>query len=202
MRAQNRFPAAVLVFVFTLGCFASFTAPAHAALSITVGTHTLAPNTPNQQVQLFVAGSDAIEALNFNAQIADGGPELGGVIDGPVITSADIVNGTIFNNRSTGQQNPGSFPQLAIRTTTTAGGTVAGPGLLATLVIDTTGFTSGTYALKLFDTLNGPTDFALTPVTITDGSIVVPEPSCTWLFAVPMLLSARRRRLAHRLHLR
>jgi hypothetical protein len=193
----RKFPARLLVCAIA-ACLTFFSHAAAAALSITVGTHTLAPNTPNQTVQLFVAGGEAIEALNFNAQIADGGPELGGTIDGPNITSADIVNGTIFNNRSTGQQNPGSFPQLAIRTTTTAGGTVPGAGLLATLVIDTTGFTSGKYPLNLFDTLNGPTDFALTPVTITDGFILVPEPSGAWVLGSVAILAARRRRSADR----
>src|SRR5687767_4478610 len=116
----NGFLAVMLIALISLT-----TSTSRAALSITVGTHTLQPNTPNQTVELSVTGGDLVEALNFNAQIADGGPELGGLIDGPVITSADIVTGTIFNNRSTGEQNPGSFPQLAIRTTTTASGTVS-----------------------------------------------------------------------------
>jgi hypothetical protein len=171
------------------------TSPARAALSINVGTHTLLPNTPNQTIQLSVTGGDAVQALNFNAQVADGGPELGGVVNGPDITAANIVTGTIFSGNNSGQQDPGSFPQLAIRTTTTSSGSIAASGVLATLTISTVGISSGTFPLKLNDTLNGPTDFATVPVTITDGFIVVPEPA-TLSILLPLLALRRARRRA------
>jgi hypothetical protein len=167
---------------------------ASAALSIHVGTRVLAPNTANQKVQLFVVGGDAVQAVDCNVQIADGGLALGGVIDGPKLSDLDILTGTIFSGNNTGAQNPGSFPQLAIRNTTTSGGNALASGLLATVTIDTTGFFSGTYALNLKNTLNGPTDFATVPVTITDGFIVVPEPALSYLGWVGLLTLRRRRR--------
>ena len=141
--------------------------------SVPVGTHTLQPNTPGQRVQIFVTGGLAVQGMNFNAQIADGGPELGGSIDGPDITGVDVLAGTIFANNNTGQQNPGSFSQLGIRYTTTNTGTVNASGLLGTITIDTTGFSSGGFDLRLDNTLNGDTDFAGLPINITNGRINV-----------------------------
>ena len=156
---------------------------ARATPIIDVGNHVLQPDDPGQTIQVFVSGGDLVEGLNFNAQIADGGPEAGGAVRGPHITTADIVTGTIFANDNTGQRDPGSFPQIAIRrTTTNDDDTVMAQGLLATLAIDTTGFTSGTFPLKLGDTLNGPTNFAGVPAMITDGSIsIVPEPTAPFI---------------------
>jgi hypothetical protein len=167
---------------------------AHGA-TILVGEHNLLPDTPGQTIQIFVTGGNAVQGLNFNGQVADGGPEVGGSIDGPNITSADILTGTIFGSNNTGQQDPGSFPQLAIRTTSTSSGTVTADGLLATLSIDTTGFLKGSWPLKLGDTLNGPTDFAGIPITITDGSIAVPEPAGAALLLIAGAgVTTRRRR--------
>ena len=41
--------------------------------------------------------------------------------------------------------------------------------------VDTTGFTTGSWTLNLNDTLNGPTAFAPTATTITDGLIVIED---------------------------
>src|SRR5687768_3460768 len=122
---------------------------------ITVGNHELLPNTAGQTIQIHVSGGDDVDGLNFNAQIGNGGPEVGGT-DGPNLT-ADIINGTIFAGNNTGQQDPGSVPQVAARTTTTGQGTVDAQGVLATLTIDTTGFFTGTFDLLLSNTLNEDT---------------------------------------------
>ena len=73
---------------------------------IDTGDHYLLPDTPNQQIQILVSGGDLVQGLNFNSQIGDGGPELGGVIDGPHITDIDVENGTIFDDNNTGQFDP------------------------------------------------------------------------------------------------
>lgn len=172
---------------------------ANAALVINVGSYTLLPNTPNQTVKIFVTGGDAVQGLNFYAQVADGGPAAGGTVTGPAITGVDILAGTIFAANNNGADNPGSVPQLAARTTTTLAGSVPGNGLLATLTFDTTGFTTQrTWSLNLKNTLNGPTDFAGTPATIADGSIIVnvPEPACILLLFVGLMLRLRRTRMA------
>jgi hypothetical protein len=168
-------------------------APSRAAV-IFVGDNILASNTPDQTVQIFVTGHDAVQGLNFYAQIADGGPEAGGVVDGPNITAVDVLSNTIFAPNNEGQQNPGSLPQLAARTTTTLSGTVDAEGLLATLTIDTTGFTTGSWPLKLTGTLNGSTDFAGLPISITDGSISLPEPGfVSTVIGIGLMLRRRRK---------
>src|SRR5437588_2317287 len=75
----------------------SLAGPAWATPTIVVGDYTLAPDQSNQQVQIFVHGGDAVEGLNLNVQIANGGQSPGYSISGaPVITGLDILNGTIF----------------------------------------------------------------------------------------------------------
>ncbi len=149
------------------------------ALTIDVGDHFLLPDTPAQTIAIYVSGGDAVEGLNFNAQVADGGPELGGSVDGPAITAVDLTTGAIFGGNSSGPQNilqllGLNYPQAAVYTVTTASGTVAADGLLATLTIDTTGFASGsTFDLKLAGTFNGDTDFAGIPIAITNGHITL-----------------------------
>src|SRR5262245_55038722 len=49
------------------------------------------------------------------------------------------------------------------------------PTLTSARTVDTTGLTTGSWALKLFGTPDGPTDFAGVPVTVTDGLLHVPE---------------------------
>jgi hypothetical protein len=152
---------------------------------IDVGNHLLLPNLPGQTILIYVTGGDAVEGLNLNVQVADGGSELamfGGSIDGPAISDLDIVTGTIFDGNNQGADDPegllgGDFSQIELRTILTDSGTVAADGLLVTLTIDTTDYFSGQFDLRLFDTLNGPSDFAGIAASITDGTItIVPEP--------------------------
>jgi hypothetical protein len=170
----------------------------HAAM-IVVGDHPLLPNKANQTIQISVTEGDAVQGLNLYLQIADGGTLAGGSVNGPTITSVDILSNTIFSDNNTGVRNPGSLPQVAARVTTTSAGTVNAEGLLATLTIDTTGFTDGSWSLNLNDTLNGPTDFAGVPVVTYDGSIFiaeVPEPmSLLPLAMVVGLLRQKQRSL-------
>ncbi len=169
--------------------------PALAQPIIDVGTHTLQANTPDQIIRIYVSGGDAVEALNFSAQIADGGSAGGGGDDGPVFTGLDLLGGTIFASNNLGQFGGSLDPQLAIASTITSSGTVHADDLLATLTIDTTGVWSGTYVLKLSDTLNGATDFGDVDPTITNGMIqVVPEPAGLALLAVGCLAMPRGRR--------
>ena len=147
-----------------------------------MGTHRLAPNTPNQLVSIFVTGGDEIAGVNFAAQVEDGFPDVpGSVINGPDITGVDLegaVTPTIFTGNNTVAQNPGSAPQAAFRSMTTQTGTVIGKGLFVTLTIDTTGLQEGDYQLKLGDTVVGPTRFLdaeanTLPATITDGLLTI-----------------------------
>lgn len=152
--------------------------------SSVIGTYQLWPDTSDQAIKIFVSGGQSVQGLNLNLQVADGGPEAGGSIDGPTIQSVDIFTGTIFdaNNTGLGSGNGVLAPQVAFYSTTTQSGTVSAEGLLATVWIDTTGFFDGSFDLVLSDTVNNPTNFGstdpdLTP-TIVDGQItIVPEPA-------------------------
>lgn len=145
---------------------------------IVVGNHALLSNTAGQQIQLFVTGNDQVSGLNFNLQVADGGPGAGGSILGPVITGVDLVSqpGMIFYQNSTTVLNPGSAPRLAVRSFTTASGTVIAEGLVAIVTFDTTGIAGGTYPLKMSATVNGDSDFAGVPINIVNGTITLPTP--------------------------
>ncbi len=147
---------------------------------IVVGEHELLADTANQLIEIMVSGGDSVQGLNLRLQVADGGthPDAGGSIDGPKISNVDLVTGTIFDGNNTGQNDLLSLPQVSVQSITTANGMVAADGLLATVLIDTTGFTEGEFDLWAGDTLDGPTDFAGIPASITDGSIrIVPEPA-------------------------
>jgi hypothetical protein len=90
--------------------------------------------------------------------------------------------------------------------TVTASGSVTANGTLATLTIDTTGLSSGTFPLILTGVANTLGNFNTTlrnangdpiPLTITNGSItvLVPEPHAGLLIgAVGALAVTRRRR--------
>ena len=130
-----------------------------AAPVITIGDHTLAADTAGQQIEIYVSGGQDVSQLNFYALIADGGSECGGSIDGPAIEDIDLMTGTIFDGNNDGEygDDDGSGesdtkPQYEAISIDVTSGTVTADGLLATLTIDTTGFTSGTWTLNLVAT--------------------------------------------------
>jgi hypothetical protein len=151
---------------------------------IAVGSHVVQPNTPGQTIPIYVSGGWPVQGLNFNIQVADGGPSAGGVLSAPVITDVDILTATIFAATNTGlrtDMDPPAgadpVPQHEYRGTTTAAGTVSAEGLLATVTIDTTGFERGSWSLVMSNTVNGSTDFAGLASTIVEGVIILPG---TW----------------------
>jgi hypothetical protein len=167
--------------IFVVVCIVS--GPARGALIIDVGDHILQANQAGQQIQIFVSGGDQVQGLNLNAQIHDGSDAA----VAPVFQNVDIVTGTIFAGNHNPPNHIGDLPRIQVWSMTTASGTVPAQGLLATFTINTTGLFAGTWDLRLRDTLNGHTDFAGTPATITNGSIsiaVIPEPSVLALVCV------------------
>jgi len=147
--------------------------------SINVGTHNLNADMPHQIIQIDITGVDVAQGVNFNIQVADGGPEAGGSILGPKITRVDIVGGTlggltIFTGNNSGQTDTLVLPQVWESTTTTSSGTVTPNGVLGFVEIDTTGFfNSVMFDLIMSNTVNYPTDLAGIPVDVTDGKIII-----------------------------
>jgi hypothetical protein len=183
--------------------------PALAAVVVDVGDRSLLPNTPGQVFQIFVDGGDPVTGVQFNLQVADGGPEGAqyggpGLIDGPEIENVDIFTGTIFATNNVGELGGGSIaPQLWESWTSTTSGTVPAQGLLATVTIDTTGFFAGTWDLWMAPTLQGDSTLLDSgiEVVIENGSInVIPEPSAVAVWSLlgiaGLFLVARRRKHA------
>ncbi len=124
-----------------------------------LATICLSANTANQVISIYVTGGEAIAGEDFFAQIGDGGAFLGGVNSKPSFTNVDVIAGSVFagnNNGAFGDPNgvgpPGSnaaHPLIWLDGTTTVSGTTPASGLLATLTLDTTGLSSGTFPLVL-----------------------------------------------------
>jgi hypothetical protein len=155
--------------------------------SIVVGNDVLIPNKANQTIQLQVTGGTPVAGVDLNMEIANGGTVNGGTA-GPRITNVDLITGTIFAGNNAGQSNaPGLPPQTYSGYVVTSSGTVGASGLLATITIDTTGFTGQSFSLKLGNFSNGGvpgnTDFATPdpngtpiPANITNGNVIATNP--------------------------
>ena len=148
-------------------------------LSVTIdaGDHVLLPDTPGQEIEIYVSGADAVSGVEIYVQIADGGPEAGGKIDGPSVTGADLLTDTIFAENNTGQAGMLLVDQIAQFGTTTSSDTVDADGLLATVTIDTTGFMATSagnpWALMLSPTLAGNSNFPQVTTTVVNGTITI-----------------------------
>lgn len=155
---------------------------------MTVGNHLLMANTPNQTFTIQITGGEQVAGEDFFAQIGDGGSYNGGVNSKPAFTNVDIIGGTIFAANNTGPQvNPAvpnsAHPLIWEVGTVTASGSVASTGKLATLTIDTTGLSSGTFPLVLtgVGSTIGPNNntvlydasAAAIPLTIANGSLMI-----------------------------
>lgn len=162
--------------------------------------YELLEDTPGQWIEILVSGGGQIAGCNFNAQIGDGGPELGGT-PGPIITSVDLegslANPTIFFGNCEPQNNLDvvGIPQMALYSITTNSGTVLADGVLVRLEIDTSGFFGDqTWTLALGATHEGPTNFAPMSINITDGGIHIPEPASLALLLCGGLAIIRKRK--------
>ncbi len=160
----------------------------HAAM-IVVGDHEVA------------AGGQALIPVMIQRQ--DGDPDLAGVqlaiqisdgTSGPTIGVVDLITGTIFATNHTGSRDKGSLSRQAFWETTTATGAVQIPsaGVLATIEIDTSGLTSGTFDLTLTSVMGTSTVLldALANTVVPNqgqeihGSVtIVPEPTSVWVWA-------------------
>jgi hypothetical protein len=206
-------------------------AVAQASPTITLGNYNLLPNTAGQQIVINVtgivpnAGNTAapgnVNGMVFSVAIGEGGPGFGGVI-GPVMTAIDVDSGPsiwVAPQSPAGHNAPADFidagGQLGQSSFLTISGFVnVTGGVLATLIVDTTGFGPGTHKLTLSGgvieenlgntELSGsstpdPTIIVYQFYDGTGGQItIVPEPSSVvlGLFAVAGLgaVAIRKRR--------
>lgn len=177
--------------VVCVGLIAFLTASPAFPAAINVGTHYLLPNTPGQRIALYVVGTEDAAGMDFNVQVANGGPELEGVvargrvivepgegIDGPEITGIDLVSGlpggpaTVFGAVDHRVISPYSIvPQAWVGGIVVEQpfGTVVANGLLGTVTFDTTEFSHGSWDLFLGNPHNDTT-------TLLDNSVPAPHP--------------------------
>jgi hypothetical protein len=207
MRASAIFAATVVAIVASR----ALAAP----LSITVGTHALLPNTPNQHIPIYATGGDALNMAIVDAEISYFPNQFGDTVPLPglpKITNLDLVTGTIFDG-NTLSPAPGdvaySDDQIWLVQVDSDGVPAAffpNPGLIATLTISTVGLTQNVpYRLIMSANADFGGSFYLDAngdhsFIVTDGSIVVvPEPAthsilCTAFVALPAMIFCKRRR--------
>lgn len=137
---------------------------AQAQLTLSFGNLDLAPNTAGQTIEIFVTGGSPVDSLDLNVLVGDGGAIAGG--SNPnfnFIQAVDIITGTIFDGNNNGVSGARLAQDgFAFDSTTTASGTVAAGGLIATLTLDTTGLNSGSFNISTDSgaAIQGPTLFA------------------------------------------
>jgi hypothetical protein len=122
----------------------SFTVTINAGLNVIA---ELLPNATGQRVEIYASDSASITGLNLRVQLGDGT----GAQSEPVFEGIDFT-GSVFETFPTtvsgGPVNGAEqFLQASI-VFDSAGNSVSASGLLATLIVDTTGFDSGSFELK------------------------------------------------------
>ncbi len=155
------------------------------AAIIIVGNHTIPPDavTPIQVIIEREPDDPDIAGMDFAIEIGDAEA-------GPTIVGVDLVSDTPFDgNNLGGSIDQGSAPRQAFWGVVTESGTVPIPvsGVLATIQIDATGITTGTFDLRMTSVLGADTriyDGELIPLTLNQGQaitgsvrVVIPEPA-------------------------
>jgi len=147
---------------------------------ISVQTRYLAPQTPAQEIAITVLGVDPVTGFNLRAQIGDGmapGPEP--VFDGLDFTGGlwDALPNTTLGGVIGGHEQ---YAQASV-VFSNAGDVTVANGVIVTLLVDTTGFSSGSFDLMLSATdIGQDSDFiafdgnALAS-TITNGRIIISD---------------------------
>lgn len=171
-------------------------------------------NNGQTTIGIYVQGGEMVNGMNLNIQVADGGADTGGTINGPKIVAVNyMAAGAVFSdatkftasfNGAVSAANPSAtssqFWSANITATSNSVNDMVplnsngGKVLLATVTFDTTGLAGGgTYALILDSSLQGTsfTDHSMMggfAPTIVDGFIqiaqTVPEPGSLTLLGV------------------
>lgn len=168
---------------------------AGAQLFLTVGDWEVPVGTSQTTLELRVMNSGpsvSLLGVNLNLQVADGGSAAGGSQTGPSIVAVNLfAPGALFEANNNGAGGSGSIVPQIFETGTLArpGTTVsleAGSELLASVLLDTSGFSVGENWTVTLDTLNGPSSLLNAggqpmSATLIDGhlsiiAVAVPEP--------------------------
>jgi hypothetical protein len=151
---------------------------------IVLGNYTLLPNTPKQQIPIYITGGAPLTAINLRLQIGDG---LNGLPE-PIISAISYAD-TIWSGPVTevlGGPTPGS--QQLVQSSIAfkeAGVSTISNGKVATLTIDTTGIYGGNFAFQLKGTQIGQdSDVVIlgggaSPMFLTNGTLTIPPATVT-----------------------
>jgi len=171
-------------------CLALALATVSQAATIDIGNHVLLPNTPNQQIQIFGSGGEALQGVELGLELGMSGGE------GPTITGI-VINGpgTLFGT-NTSDPNIASLPgnpRFWTADLVTLSGTVPLTSNLplAIVTIDTSGISAGGSNKNFILNASPPANMSrylsndggsseLFPVGNTTGNLTiraVPEPS-------------------------
>jgi hypothetical protein len=167
--------------------------------TIVVGSHGLQPNTAGQDIEIFVSGSALVHGIDFMVQVEDGST-------GPWVTHVDCETGTIFTPGAAGQNVRMSTFQFVWIEIENETGTSSAAGLIGTVTIDTSGFTTPgqSWDFVMTGTLGGDSEFfdeSDNPIatSITNGTIwIVPEPATVVILGLGILGLLLRHRYGHR----
>ena len=155
------------------------------SLVIDVQDPALLPNQANQAITLRVSGGDSVTGFNLRAEMGDGlGP-----LHEPVFQSVSFSGGiwNAYPTMTSGGVVAGApeYVQAAVIFSAT-GQQVSANGLIATLVVDTTGIAGGSFQLGLVDTdigadsaFIGPGGQDIATTVINDTVEVVSHPIWT-----------------------
>ncbi len=145
--------------------------------SMFVSDVILLPNKANQEIIIAAAGDTMVRGINLRVEMGDGRganaePKITGVTFNDAIWAdhaRSIEGGAI--------EDEPQFAQASM-VLVDRDVSVKASGIVARLQVDTTGFQSGTFDVKIKDTLFGlPSDFAGLPASpVNNGSIKIASP--------------------------
>src|SRR5205085_3471015 len=89
------------IFGLAVAMVLSLATLAAAVPTITAPDLTLTANTAGQVLTLTVTGGDQVQGADLNFQETN-------LANGPLVTAANLITGTMFSVSNTGQQSPGA----------------------------------------------------------------------------------------------